>query len=245
MEDLYSKRKIEKAGVTLEVRNVSTLDGAVRDVSLDVHRGEILGIAGLVGSGKELLGKALFGAVPASGSVVIAGKKLKMGDPRAAMDAGIGFVPEDRKLESLLLTRGTRANLSLPWSRGGATFNRLGFLRPRTERKLTVDWVERFRVRVPSVDHPIVNLSGGNQQKVVLARLVRAQPEGRHPHGADPGHRRGREERSVRVHPGSRCPGSRRADGVLGDAGASRPGRPDPGDVSRRGVWGVRPRGDF
>ncbi len=177
MEDLYSKRKIEKAGVTLEVRNVSTLDGAVRDVSLDVHRGEILGIAGLVGSGKELLGKALFGAVPASGSVVIDGKKLKMGDPRAAMDAGIGFVPEDRKLESLLLTRGTRANLSLPWSRGGATFNRLGFLRPRTERKLTVDWVERFRVRVPSVDHPIVNLSRGNQQKVVLARWFALSPK--------------------------------------------------------------------
>jgi ABC-type sugar transport system ATPase subunit len=176
MEDLYGKRRIPKGNVILSVRNLSTENGHVKDASLDLHEGEILGIAGLVGSGKVELGMAIFGAMPSTGDVVADGHKVKPGDPRAGMAAGIGFVPDDRKEGALLLTRSIRPNLSLPWMRFG-TFTNHGVLNVRREKAMARDSCRSFAVRAPSPEFPVVQLSGGNQQKVVLARWFALSPK--------------------------------------------------------------------
>lgn len=176
MEDLYGKRQVPRGDVLLSVRHLSTLDGRVQDASLDLHAGEILGIAGLVGSGKVELGQAIYGAIPYVGEVAVDGKRVRPGDPRYGMAAGIGYVPDDRKKEALLLTRSIRANLSLPWLPFGR-FCRMGILDVGAEKKLAQDSMTRFSVRAPSVEFPVVQLSGGNQQKVVLARWFALKPK--------------------------------------------------------------------
>ncbi len=176
MEDLYRKRDIPKGEVLLSVQNLTTENGHVKNASFDLRAGEILGISGLVGSGKTELGMAIFGAIPATGSVIVDGSKVKLGDPRQGMKAGIGYVPDDRKRDALLLTRNIRANMSLPWLPSGG-FTRFGVLNRRKEMALTRDSVRRFSVRPPVTEFPIVYLSGGNQQKVILARWFALGPK--------------------------------------------------------------------
>lgn len=176
MENLYGKRHIPKGGPLLSVKDLTTENGHVKGISFDLHAGEILGISGLVGSGKTAMGMAIYGAIPASGSVTVDGKPVKLGDPRHGMKAGIGYVPDDRKREALLLTRTIRANMSLPWLPAGG-FTRFGILNRRKEVTLTRDSVRRFSVRPPMSEFPIVNLSGGNQQKVILARWFALAPK--------------------------------------------------------------------
>jgi ABC-type sugar transport system ATPase subunit len=176
MEDLYGKRSIPRGEVLLSVRRLSAEDKSVQDANLDLHAGEILGVAGLVGSGKIQLGQAIFGAIPYTGEVLVEGRRVKPGDPRHGMAAGIGYVPDDRKKEALLLTRSVRANLSLPWLSTGH-FTRFGVLDVKSEKNLANDSVSRFAVRTPSTEFPIVQLSGGNQQKVVLARWFALKPK--------------------------------------------------------------------
>lgn len=175
MKDLYGKRQITQGGTILEVRNLSTLDGMVRDINFDLHSGEILGISALVGSGKVQLGKALFGAVPAVGDVRLDGKPVKLGSPRNGMAAGIGFVPDDRKNGSLLLTRTVRHNMSLPWMQAGGV-SRFGMIKIKKELALAKECMDKFAVRAPSLNSQMVHLSGGNQQKVVLARCFAMKP---------------------------------------------------------------------
>jgi ABC-type sugar transport system ATPase subunit len=176
VEDLYGKRKIPRGEVVLSVRELSARSGVVQRASFDLHEGEILGIAGLVGSGKVELGMAIYGALPSTGEVVMAGKRLKQGDPRSGMASGIGFVPDDRKRDALLLTRGIRPNLSLPWLPSGKV-SRYGLLDVRAEKAMARRSCEEFAIRAPSTEFPVVQLSGGNQQKVVLARWFALRPK--------------------------------------------------------------------
>jgi ABC-type sugar transport system ATPase subunit len=176
MEDLYGKRPARIGNTILDVKNLSTLDLRVRNVSFKLRKGEILGISALVGSGKVHLGKAVFGAIPATGEVRLNGKPLKLGVPSNGMNAGIAFVPDDRKGSALLLTRSVRHNMSLPWMKS-EVFSRLGIVRMRAERALANDCIARFMVRTPSLNFPVVNLSGGNQQKVILARCFAMKPQ--------------------------------------------------------------------
>ncbi len=175
VEDLYGKRSISIGETIFTVRNLSTPDARVRNVSLELRSGEILGIAALVGSGKVQLGKAIFGAIPATGEVILDGKSLALGDPRIGLLAGIGYVPDDRKRSGLLLTRSVRHNLSLSWMISGL-LSRLGVVRTKSETALAADCVKRFAVRTPSLNHPVVHLSGGNQQKTILARCFAMNP---------------------------------------------------------------------
>ena len=175
MKDLYNKRSIEIGETLLQVKNLSTMDGKVKNVSFDLHRGEILGISALSGSGKIQLGKALFGAIAATGDITIDGKPVKIGKPLNGMNSGIGFVPDDRKNCSLLMTRNISQNLSLPWLKKSG-FSRFGLVRKDVEKALSINCTERFAVRAPSIHSLIVNLSGGNQQKVVLARCFALKP---------------------------------------------------------------------
>jgi ABC-type sugar transport system ATPase subunit len=175
MTDLYGKRPITVGKPLLEVRNLSTSDGKIRNVSFCLRRGEILGISALVGSGKIQLGKAIFGAVPATGEVRLDGKPVALGSPSNGICAGIGFVPDDRKNCALLMTRNIRHNLSLPWMKTGG-FTRFGLVKTKTEAALARKCMERFRVHAPSVESPVINLSGGNQQKVVVSRCFATNP---------------------------------------------------------------------
>jgi ABC-type sugar transport system ATPase subunit len=177
MEDLYGKRVIPRGEVLMTVRDLSARDGSVNKVSLDLHRGEILGVAGLVGSGKVDLGMSLYGAKPATGEVRVEGRLVKLGDPRHGMAAGIGYVPDDRKREALLPTRAVRPNLSLPWLSSGRLKRFGGFIDVRKEKTLARESCRDFGIVAPSTEFPVIQLSGGNQQKVVLARWFALRPK--------------------------------------------------------------------
>ena len=115
IQDFYGKRRFDHGETVLEVDGLTTPLGLLRPTTLSVKRGEILGVAGLVGSGKAEFGLALGGAIAASGSVHVAGRPMRLGDPRKAIEAGIGFVPDDRKTSALLMVRSILENFSLAW----------------------------------------------------------------------------------------------------------------------------------
>jgi len=149
------------------------LPGAFRDVSFALHAGEVVGLAGLVGAGRSEVARALFGLEPrARGIVHLAGKRVHIRTPGQAIGLGLGLVPEDRKREGLILGGSGTHNTTLPILRRLARF---GWMRRREERALATEYFERLRVRAPGVDAAVAGLSGGNQQKVVLARWLAAR----------------------------------------------------------------------
>ncbi|WP_425433028.1 sugar ABC transporter ATP-binding protein [Geodermatophilus tzadiensis] len=157
----------------LELRGVTSDD--VSDVDLVVHAGEVVGLAGLVGAGRSELARAVVGDVPLrGGQVVVNGRPLRLRTPGDAVAAGIGFAPEERKADALLMHRTVRDNLSLAVL---DRLSRLRFVRARAERELVDRYVEQLRVRTPSPEQQIRKLSGGNQQKVVLARWLARRPD--------------------------------------------------------------------
>jgi len=158
----------------LTVRDLTTEDGTVLDASFEVRAGEIVGVAGLVGCGKTELGLALAGALRSDGEVAVNGKPVRLRSPRAAIDAGIGFVPEDRKQHALLPTRSVQENLAAAWIR---RLSRFGIVNLTQERRLAATSVARFSIKTPSLAARIIQLSGGNQQKVVLGRWLALAPD--------------------------------------------------------------------
>jgi L-arabinose transport system ATP-binding protein len=159
--------------VVMQVEGLTT--EKVRDVTFALHKGEVLGFAGLVGAGRTDLAKALFGADRIiRGKVVVKGKAVALRDPQRAIRAGIGFTPEDRKKEALVLTRSVRENIALVVLR---SISRLRFVRRGAEQAMVQDLVDSLRVKTPSLDQEVSKLSGGNQQKVVLARWLARKPD--------------------------------------------------------------------
>lgn len=151
-----------------------TRRGVFSDVSFSVHRGEIVGFAGLVGAGRTEVMRALFGADPIdAGSVWIAGQPVVIRSPQDAVAAGLGLLPEDRKSQGLVLLQPVKTNISLAVLH---RFSRLGLVRQRPRAKLARRFVGDLRIRTPTIDFPARNLSGGNQQKVVLAKWLAANP---------------------------------------------------------------------
>ena len=146
----------------------------LRDVSFELKRGEILGIAGLVGSGRTELARAIFGADPiVAGAVSLDGRVLRIRGPQDAIEAGIGLVPEDRKQQALFLDLAVRENLSIT---ALSRFVRYGFVRSREERSIVEQYRKALNIRMASSEQKVRNLSGGNQQKVVLARWLALKP---------------------------------------------------------------------
>ena len=159
--------------VVMHVEGLTT--ERVRDVTFDLHRGEVVGFAGLVGAGRTDLAKALFGADRIiRGKIVVKGKPVSLRSPQAAIRAGIGFTPEDRKKEALVLARSVRENIALVILR---SISRLRFVRRGTEAAMVSELVDSLRVKTPSLDQEVSKLSGGNQQKVVLARWLARKPD--------------------------------------------------------------------
>ena len=153
----------------LRVENLSS-PAKFSNVSFTLRAGEILGFAGLVGAGRTEIASAIFGLDPhATGQVWVKGKELPLGSVTTALRAGIGLLPEDRKRLGLVLSMNCRENTSL------AILRRLsvaGFVRRGQERSIVQKYVDRLRVKTPSMDAPINGLSGGNQQKIALAKWL-------------------------------------------------------------------------
>jgi ribose transport system ATP-binding protein len=158
----------------LSVQELSS-PGKFRNVSFSLRRGEILALAGLVGAGRTEVAEALFGLdKQSSGRVTVQGRAISGHDPKKAMALGMGLVPEDRKRFGLVLSMNARENVSLP------TLNRLstaGWVRGRQERAVAGKFFDRMRVKAPSLDAPTIGLSGGNQQKLVIAKWMAADTD--------------------------------------------------------------------
>ncbi len=155
----------------LELENLSS-PGKFHGVSLTVRSGEIVGLAGLVGSGRTEIAEALFGiGHAATGSIKVKGKTLKPENPSQMMHAGVGLVPEDRKRLGLVLMMNARENISLPTMSDRATAGLVNF---KAERDISKKYFDLLSVRAPSPESGTLGLSGGNQQKLVLAKWLAA-----------------------------------------------------------------------
>lgn len=172
LSEIYP-HKATKVGETLiEVIGVSSANSRVKDVSLTVRTGEIVGVAGLVGSGKSDLARMILGLEPTiSGTYTIAGTSVRKPVPRRMLDTGIGFMPEDRRREALALERSVGENVTLEVV-GTREYSPAGFLRIAALKAVATDLIERTDVRPPIPEREVGMLSGGNQQKVVLARAL-------------------------------------------------------------------------
>lgn len=172
--EIFTKEPSEKGAPILSVRDLSLL-GKYQGMNFDVHAGEVLGFAGLVGSGRTNVALALFGIDPAdSGVILLDGNPVKIKSPRHAINLGIAYVPEDRRQHGLILELPITKNISLPMLKTYA--NRLGLVHQQEEAQTAHDYRERFSIRTPSITLTAGKLSGGNQQKVVLSKWLNTKP---------------------------------------------------------------------
>ena len=158
----------------LAIKNLN-VDGILNDISLTLNSGEILGLAGLVGSGRTELLRAIFGDLKISqGSILVDGKMIPIGSCKVAIDEGIGLVPEDRKSQGLILNFSLRSNICM------AVLGRLkkfGFISTKQENSVTQDLLNKLNVRHNSLNQKVNTLSGGNQQRVVLGKWLATRPK--------------------------------------------------------------------
>jgi rhamnose transport system ATP-binding protein len=149
--------------------------GAFEGVSFELHRGEVLGLAGLIGAGRTEVGLALFGIEPAtSGAILLRGKPITVSSPREGMNLGIAYVSEDRRQLGLILPMSVFANITLPAL--PRFLNRFGLILTGLERRSAEGFRSRLAIRTPSVDLAVAKLSGGNQQKVMLSKWLNTNP---------------------------------------------------------------------
>jgi ABC-type sugar transport system ATPase subunit len=174
LETLFRKEAAPIGKIVLEVRRVSKR-GLLRDISFSLREGEIVGMAGLVGAGRTELARTIFGDITADeGEILIDGRPVRIRNPREAISHGIGLVPEDRKEQGLVTTMSVRQNISMPQLQA---LTRLAVLRRSREAALARDYVERLAIKTPTIDQKAMLLSGGNQQRVVIAKWLATRPK--------------------------------------------------------------------
>jgi len=172
LKDTIPKKEVAHGDVVLEVKGLNR-SGVIHDISFAVRRGEILGIAGLVGAGRTEVARAIFGADPIdSGEILLEGKPVTIRSPKDAIRLGIGLMTEDRKALGLILGMAVRENVTLA---NLDPLSRLGFVSRRKEQEVTNRFVEDLMIKTPSIEQAVQNLSGGTQQKVVLAKWLFTQ----------------------------------------------------------------------
>lgn len=170
----YPLRNHSVGKTVFEVKGLSR-KGAFNDVSFTVGAGEVLGVSGLMGAGRTEIMQAVFGYLPAdSGEILIDGQPVKIKNPMDAMKAGIGFITEDRKVEGLMLDKTIRENIALA---NLGTISGSGVISKAKEKSLISRGIEEFKIRCFGTEHECGNLSGGNQQKVVLAKWIYTEPK--------------------------------------------------------------------
>ncbi|WP_405591504.1 sugar ABC transporter ATP-binding protein [Streptomyces sp. NBC_01190] len=173
LDELYPKQDTRLGDVALSVRRL-TREGVFTDISFEVRRGEIVGLAGLVGAGRSEVARAVFGVDRwDAGQVEVAGRPLKSGAPSLAMAAGLALVPEDRREQGLVMEMSVARNINLT---GLRTTSRAGLMIRGAERDRAVDWAVRLQVKYARLADAVGTLSGGNQQKVVLAKWLATGP---------------------------------------------------------------------
>jgi rhamnose transport system ATP-binding protein len=175
LSQLFPKLDTEIGAPLLKVERL-TREGVFVDVSFEVRRGEIVGLAGLVGAGRSEVARAIFGIdKPDAGRVEVDGRRLPPGSPRAAMRAGVGLVPEDRRQQGLVMELSIERNMGL--TRLSALAGRLGLIGGGAEQQLAAHWAERLQLKFHRLADPVGFLSGGNQQKVVLGKWLATSPK--------------------------------------------------------------------
>jgi ribose transport system ATP-binding protein len=174
LKEQFPKQQSPPGPEVLRVENLSRA-GVLHDISFSLYAGEVLGIAGLLGSGRTELARAIFGADQKdSGRICLHGECCEIGSPRSAIRHGLGFLTEDRKIQGLVLNLSVKENVGLP---NLHLFSRLGVLRPQEEEAAVSKLVTELRVKTPGLDQKVVHLSGGNQQKVVMGKWLLSQAE--------------------------------------------------------------------
>jgi ribose transport system ATP-binding protein len=174
LEDFYPKVEVKIGEVVLEVKNL-TKKGKYEDISFKLYGGEVLGFAGLVGAGRAEVMRGIFGIEPPdSGEIYIKGKKVEKISVFEAIGLKIGFVPEDRREEGLVLSRTVKDNISIT---NLPLINSFGFVQKKEEERITADYCGRLKIRTPNYKQLVRNLSGGNQQKVVIAKWLATNPK--------------------------------------------------------------------
>lgn len=174
LEDIYSIKRHKGQNVVLEVRGL-TKEPRFRDISFELHQGEILGMFGLVGSGRTDVVRAIFGATkPDAGEITINGKRHNPESPRDGINMGIGFLPEDRKLQGLALKLSVQDNINLVVY---PQIAKLGIIDGAEKKNRALRYIDELRIRTPSMVQRVDRLSGGNQQKVVVSKWLNAESE--------------------------------------------------------------------
>ncbi|WP_269932453.1 sugar ABC transporter ATP-binding protein [Aminobacter sp. HY435] len=172
---MFPKQEVPIGDVVLSVKGL-TLKGVFSDVSFDVRSGEILGIAGLVGSGRSNIAETVFGVTPAdAGTIDLFGKRVRIDSPSTAMKYGMAFLTEDRKETGCFLLLDIQENTQMAVLQSGYVKN--GFVQQKQLGKDSVEISQALRVKTPDMAEPIINLSGGNQQKVLIARWLLTKPK--------------------------------------------------------------------
>jgi rhamnose transport system ATP-binding protein len=174
MEDFFSKSPTERGDLLLSVRDLSK-DNVFHDINFDVHAGEVVGFAGLVGSRRTDVALALFGIATAdSGTITLDGQTVNIGSPQQAVKQGLAYVTEDRRQLGLTMPMSITTNISLPML--PRYLNRFGLVKRAEEQKTAEQYRDRLAIRAASMEQTAGTLSGGNQQKVVLSKWLNTQP---------------------------------------------------------------------
>ena len=173
LSDHYPQRGTLPGEISLELRNLT--GNGVRNISFKARRGEVLGVAGLVGAGRSEIMKVVYGMERRQwGQVLINGKPVNIRSPRQAMGSGVGIIPEDRKREGCFLMESIRWNITYNIVK---KISRFGVVDTKKENEISNEYSSRMRIKTPSLAQKVLNLSGGNQQKVVIAKALAARTE--------------------------------------------------------------------
>jgi rhamnose transport system ATP-binding protein len=173
ISNLFPKQEVKAGEVVLKVEHLTRV-GSFHDISFELRKGEILGMAGLVGAGRTNVARAIFGVEPAtSGHIYLNSREVKITSPQQAIRLGLAYVPEDRQLHGLIPAMNITSNISLPTLR---QFASRGWMQERLERKATFESARQMEVRANNIWQLARELSGGNQQKVVLAKWLGTKP---------------------------------------------------------------------
>ncbi|MGB9857541.1 MAG: sugar ABC transporter ATP-binding protein [Dictyoglomaceae bacterium] len=174
LTEMFKKEEAKLGEVVLEVKNLSK-KGVVENINFKLYKGEILGIAGLVGSGRTEMVRLIFGADKKdSGEIYLEGKKVEINSPEDAVRLGIGFVPEDRQNQGLILKLAVRENIGIPILK---KLVNLLFINKGKLNSIAKEFVQKLNIKTPSLLQKVLYLSGGNQQKVVLAKWLSLSPK--------------------------------------------------------------------
>ncbi len=168
LKDKFPKQKAKRGSEVLRIENLS--NDYLKDISFSLYSGEVLGIAGLLGSGRTELARAIFGADKIdSGKIYVKGQNYKISSPRSSINSGIGYLTEDRKSQGLILNLSVKENVCLP---SLDRFSKFGIMNSKEERATVGKYVNELHIKTPGINQKMMYLSGGNQQKVVMSKWL-------------------------------------------------------------------------